>query len=138
MVVKSRTTDTLITDLTEVFKALNVYRWKLNTTKCIFGVSSGILLGNIVSHHDIEANPVKIAAVTNIKPLTYVKDVHKLIRCMVALSRFMSRLGEKGLPFFKLLKAQEQFIWSEDADKAFTKLKWLLTIPLIMTAPPKG
>ena len=75
MVVKSRTTDTLIADLTKVFKALKVYRWKLNPTKCIFGVPSSILLGNIVSHHGIEANPEKIAVMTNMKPPTCVKDV---------------------------------------------------------------
>ena len=75
MVVKSRTVDTLIADLTEVFKALKVYRWKLNPTKCIFVVPSGILLGNIVSHRDIKANLEKIAVVTNMKPPTYVKDI---------------------------------------------------------------
>jgi hypothetical protein len=30
---------------------------------------------------------------------------------MAALSRFISRLSEKGLPFFKLLKASEKFVW---------------------------
>ena len=75
MVVKSKTTDTLIADLTEVFKALKVYRWKLNPTKCIFGVPSGILLGNIISHCSIKVNPDKIAAMTNMKPLTCIKDV---------------------------------------------------------------
>ena len=75
VVVKSKTAKTLIVDLTKVFKALKVYRWKLSPTKCIFGVPSGILLGNIISCHDIKANPEKIAAVTNMKPLTYVKDV---------------------------------------------------------------
>ena len=75
MVVKSKTADTLIFNLTEVFKALKVYRWKLNPTKCIFGVRSGMLLGNIVSHRDIEANPEKITMVINMKPPTYVKDV---------------------------------------------------------------
>ena len=137
MVVKPRTTDTFIVDLTKVFKALKVYRWKLNPTKCIFGIPSGILLGNIISHRGIEANPKKIAAVTSMKPLTYVKDVHKLTGCMVALSRFISCLGEKVLPFFKLLKAQEKFVWSEDADKAFAELKWFLTTPPIMTAPKR-
>jgi hypothetical protein len=39
---------------------------------------------------------------------------------MAALSRFISRLGEKGLPFFKLLKASEKFVWSKEADTAFT------------------
>ena len=72
MVVKSKTADTLIADLTEVFKSLKVYRWKLNPTNYIFGVPSGILLGNIVSHRGIKANLEKIAVVTNMKPLTYV------------------------------------------------------------------
>jgi hypothetical protein len=77
----------------------------LNPNKCIFGVPSGILLGNIVSLHGIEPNPKKVAAATNMKPSTYVRDIQKLIGCMAALSRFISHLGEKGLPFFKLLKA---------------------------------
>ena len=72
------------------------------------------------------------------KPPTCVKDVQKLTGCMAALSHFISRLGEKGLPFFKLLNSQEKFIWLEDADKAFTELKQFLTSPLIMTAPQTG
>ena len=56
---------------------------------------------------------------------------------MAALSHFISRLGEKELPFFKLLKAQEKFVWSEDANKAFAKLKRFLTTPLTMTTPKK-
>jgi hypothetical protein len=42
---------------------------------------------------------------------------------MAALSRFISRLGEKGLPFFKLLVAKEKFEWLEEADTAFAELK---------------
>ena len=54
---------------------------------------------------------------------TYVKDVQNLMGCMVALSHFILHLGEKGLPFFKLLKANERFKWTEEADKAFAELK---------------
>ena len=54
---------------------------------------------------------------------------------MAALSHFISRLGEKGLPFFKLLKASERFYWSKEADTAFEQLKVFLTKPPIMTAP---
>ena len=135
--VKSITANTLIADLTEVFKALKVYRWKLNPTRCIFGVPSGILLGNIVSRRGIKANPEKIAMVTNMEPSTYIKDIQRLMGCMAALSHFISRLGEKGLPFFKLLKAQEKFVWLEDANKAFAELKRFLTTPPIMTTPKR-
>jgi hypothetical protein len=52
-----------------------------------------------------------------------VKDVQKLTGCMVALNHFISRLGEKGLPFFKLLKKLDKFEWIGEADEAFQKLK---------------
>ena len=54
---------------------------------------------------------------------------------MAALSQFISHLGERGLPFFKLLKASQHFAWMEEADKAFVELKSFLTSPPIMTAP---
>ena len=109
VVIKSKTADSLILDPEETFTNLKKYRWKLNPSKCIFGVPSDILLGYIVSARGIEPNPDKVSAITNMKQPTYVKDIQKLIGCMAALSRFISRLGEKGLPFFKLLKASKRF-----------------------------
>jgi hypothetical protein len=54
---------------------------------------------------------------------------------MAALSRFIPQLGEKGLPFIKLLKASEKFAWTEEADRAFTQLKAFLTSPLVLNVP---
>ena len=114
---------------------MNEFQWNLNLTKCIFSVPSGILLGYIVSARGIEANPDKVSVVINMKQLTFAKDVQKLTDCMAALSWFISRLGEWGLSFLKLLKGSQHFTWTEEADKAFTELKNFLTIPLAMTAP---
>ena len=55
---------------------------------------------------------------------------------MAALNRFISRLGEKGLPFFKLLKKIDKFDWTEEANEAFKRLKTYLTSSPIL-APPK-
>ena len=54
---------------------------------------------------------------------------------MAALNRFISCLDEKGLPFFKLLKAFERFSWLEEADTAFEQLKLFLTKPPLMMVP---
>jgi hypothetical protein len=48
-VAKTKVASTLVDDLDQTFKALDKFQWKLNPKKCIFDVSSGILLGNIVS-----------------------------------------------------------------------------------------
>ena len=109
VVVKSKTANDLIADLKEMFSNLKRYRWKLNPSKCIFGVPYSILLGYIVSARGIEPNPDKVSAITNMKWPTCVKDIQKLTGCMAALSRFISPLGEKGLHFFKLLKASKRF-----------------------------
>ena len=75
MVIKSKTTDDLIADLEETFTNLKRYRWKLNPSKCIFGVPSGILLGYIFSARGIEPNLDKVTAITNMKRPTCVKDI---------------------------------------------------------------
>jgi hypothetical protein len=109
VVIKTRNPDDLIADLEEAFSSLRRFQWKLNPTKCVFGVPSGKLLGFIVSNRGIEANSVKITAITDMEAPATIKDVQKLTGCMAALNMFISRLGERGLPFFKLLKHQDKF-----------------------------
>ena len=94
-------------DLFEIFENLRKFKWKLNPTKCVFGVPSGKLLGFIVN------------AIRFMKPPRSKKDLMKLTGCMAALSRFISRLGDRDLPFFKLLRNSDKFEWNDDASKAF-------------------
>jgi hypothetical protein len=123
VVVKTRNSSTLIDDLEETFASLREYRWKLNPNKCVFRVPSGKLLGFIIIQRGIKANPEKISAITSMKAPTCIKDVQKLTGCMAALNIFISKLGEWGLPFFKLLKHQEKFVWTPEVDQALTQLK---------------
>jgi hypothetical protein len=138
VVVKTRNSSTLINDLEETLASLHEYRWKLNPNKCVFGVPLGKLLSFIISHRGIKANPEKISAITSMKAPTSIKDVQKLTGCMAALNRFISKLGEQGLPFFKLLKHQEKFVWTSEADQALAQLKDFLSKPPVLTASRKG
>jgi hypothetical protein len=107
IVVKTKTSDSLIDDLRETFDNLRRYRLMLNLEKCTFGVPSGKLLGFLVSGRGVEGNPEKIKAIENMKSPTRLKEVQKLTGCMAALSRFVARMGERGQPFFALLKKQD-------------------------------
>jgi hypothetical protein len=106
VVVKTTEEDKLITDLTETFANLREFQWKLNPTKCVFGVPSGLFLGFMVRHRGIEANPTKIDAICKMAKPSNKKDVMKLTGMMAALGRFISKLVEKGLPLFKLLSPE--------------------------------
>src|SRR5207237_10837941 len=107
----------------EMFHNLCRTRMMLNPKKCVFGVPAGKLLGFLVSSRGIEANPDKIRAIEEMCPPSQLKDVQRLTGCMAALGRFISRLGEKGLPLFKLLKKADRFEWNPEAEPALQGLK---------------
>jgi hypothetical protein len=48
-------------------------------------------------------------------PIRDLKGVQKVLGCLAALSRFISRLDEKGLPLYRLLKKHELFSWIVEA-----------------------
>jgi hypothetical protein len=71
------------------------------------------LLGFLVSHRGIEANPDKIRAIKAMRPPARVKDVQKLTRSWATLSRFISMMAERALTFFKLLRKLDPFSWTK-------------------------
>lgn len=135
IVIKTRREETLLEDLKETFDNLRVYQMKLNPTKCVFGVPAGKLLGFLVSERGIEANPDKIEAVTSLGKPTNVNQVQRLAGRVAALSRFVSRLGEKAIPLYQLLRMSDRFVWTEEADEAFQALKHQLVNPPVLAAP---
>ncbi|GAA0176223.1 hypothetical protein LIER_29255 [Lithospermum erythrorhizon] len=69
-------------------------------------------------------------------PTSY-KVVQRLTGCLAVLSRFISKSGDRKLPFFrKILQAsKEPFIWDEECERAFTELKEYLGSPKLLTRP---
>jgi hypothetical protein len=57
----------------------------------------------------IEANPEKISAIERMEQPSNLKDIQKFTGCLASLSRFVSRLGEKALPLYQLLKKIDMF-----------------------------
>ena len=110
----------------------------MNPEKCVFGVPKGKLLGYIVSERGIEANPKKITAISNMGPIRNVKGMQRLTDCLAALSRFISWLGERGMPLYKLLKKMDTFVWTEEAQQALESLKMSLMSAPILVAPEWG
>jgi hypothetical protein len=108
----------------------------LNPKKCVFGVSSGKLLEYMISSRGIDANPKKVEAIDKLQPHRTRKEIQKLVGMMAALSRFISKLGERDMPFYKLLRKADGFQWDDQAATAFIELKqYLKSLPTLI--PPK-
>jgi hypothetical protein len=71
-------------------------------------------------------------------PIRDLKGVQKVTGCLAVLSRFISRLGEKALPLYRLLKKFEHFSWTLEAEEALSKLKAMLSNPPVLVPPATG
>jgi hypothetical protein len=107
--VKTEKRGDLLDDLKETFDNLRKSNMMLNPKKCMFGVSSGKLLGYMVSSRGIDVNPKKVEAIENLQPPRTRKKIQKLTGMMAALSQFISKLGERGMPFYSLLHKADSF-----------------------------
>jgi hypothetical protein len=84
----------------------------LNPDKCTFEVPKGKLLGSIVFERGIKANPKKIMAIAKMGPIRNMRGVQCVTSYLASLSRFISRLGKRGMPLYKLLKKSDTFVWT--------------------------
>jgi hypothetical protein len=85
MVIKTQEDEGLVSDLAETFDNLRKFKMKLNLDKCTFSVSSGKLLGYMVSSRGIDPNPENVSAIIKMKLSESLHDVQKLMGCMATL-----------------------------------------------------
>jgi hypothetical protein len=135
IVVASKNKEDHLADLTETFANMWDARLHLNHKKCIFGVRQGKILGYLVSHRGIEANPTKIQAIINMTPSQSTRDVQRLTGRLAALNRFISKSVEQSIPFLKTLRGAKDFTWEPEQAAAFASLKQHLSDLAILTSP---
>jgi hypothetical protein len=66
IVLKTRQSSSLITNMEETFANLRHFNMKLNPEKCTFGIPRGKLLGYFITKRGIEANTDKISSIAEI------------------------------------------------------------------------
>ncbi|KAI5333676.1 hypothetical protein L3X38_023808 [Prunus dulcis] len=139
MLVKSRTADQHIPNLSATFTILKQYKMRLNPTKCAFGVASGKFLGFMISQRGIEANPEKIQAILDMTIPKTVKDIQSLTGRVAALTRFISKATDRCAPFFKALKGTKRNItWTAECETAFSELKEYMGRAPLLSTPEHG
>ena len=75
MIVKSKDREEHIPAFQKFFERIQFYKLQLNPKKCTFGVTSGKLLGFMVSQRGIEVDLDKIKAIVEMKPPRIEKEI---------------------------------------------------------------
>ena len=138
MIVKSKNREGHITDLRKFFERIKEYKLRLNLQKCTFGVTTGKLLGFLVSDRRIEVDPLKIKAILDMPPPKSEKEIQGFLGWLQYISRFIAKLTSTCEPIFKLLWKNEPHTWNKECQKAFETIKkYLLNPPILIPPEPR-
>ncbi|UYV72148.1 K02A2.6-like, partial [Cordylochernes scorpioides] len=117
-----------------VLRKLKEAKVTLNKAKCVFGVPRIDFLGHILNEDGIRPDPAKIEAVTKMPAPTDVHGVRRFLGMVNHLGRFVENLSEIVAPLNQLLVKGQNFVWDCSQERAFRKLKELLTTEPILAA----
>jgi hypothetical protein len=109
IIIASKKKATQIGDLPETFVNMRRAQLKLNTEKYNFGVQEGNVLGCLTSVKGIEANLDKINTIEHMKLPQSKKEVQRLTGRITVVNQFMSKIAERSLPFFTILRGSGNF-----------------------------
>ena len=125
IVVKSTRREDHVKVLRKVFKRCKLFKLRMNSLKCAFGVSAEIFLGFLVHSRGIDVDPAKAMVIATIKPPTIVKELKSFLG-KDYIRRFINSLASITSALMKLLKKRQSFEWGDAQQKTFQKLQQIM------------
>jgi hypothetical protein len=127
--------DDCLTNLEKVLNRCEEKNLVLNWEKYHFMVTNDIVLGYIVSLTGIEVDKSKIELIANLPTPKSIKDVRSFLGHAGFYRRFIKDFSVISKSLSNLLTKDNIFEWTEHYEKAFVKLKNLLTSAPVIQPP---
>ncbi|CAN6487228.1 unnamed protein product [Victoria cruziana] len=103
--------------------------------KSHFMVRERIVLGHIVSERGIEVDRAKVETIAKLAPPSCVREVRSFLGHAGFYRRFIKDFSKISRPLCNLLAKDVTFVFSEECQEAFQKLKEALSSAPILRAP---
>jgi len=124
-----------VDDVCKVLTRFSENGLKLKLSKCQFGLSRVKYLGHIVSKDGIMVNPGKVECVKNMHAPKSVHELQSFLGLCNYYSKFIHSYAHICNPLYKLLKKDVKYVWSDECEHAFVKLKLKLTSAPVLCTP---
>jgi len=99
----------------------------LNPTKSIFALTSGKLLGHIISEEGIRIDPNRVNAIKKLDLPRSKKEIQSFLGKVNFVRRFIPNFAEVVKNITKMLKKGADFKWTAEVKKSFEEIKKALT-----------
>ena len=116
-------------NLMDLFKVLRKYGLKLSPHKCQFFKKK--IMGLEFQIHKDKVRD-KCDTIRNLESPKTLRKTRAFCGMVNFLSSFLPNLHRLLIPIYDLQKKAKKFKWTEEAEKAFNKIKKLLRNPLVL------
>ena len=138
IVIFSRTLEEHYGHLREVFERLRQAGLKLKPSKCEFERSKINYLGHVISSEGVQPDPSKVIAVQNISKPSTVTDIRSFLGLTGYYRQHIKDYAKIAQPLTALTRSHSRFLWTEEHQQAFEKLKQCLITAPILAYPRPG
>ena len=107
----------------------------INLAKSEFGCAQVIYLGHIVGQGQVKPVNAKILAITDFPTPNCKRQLMRFLGMAGYYRKFCPNFSAISEPLTQLLKKNAKFEWSDQCQRAFDKLKAILTSAPVLSAP---
>ena len=137
LLVHGESQDQHDTRLHAVLKRLEESKLTLNTSKCLFSVTTVKALGQVISAEGVFPDPEKVKAIINIPTPKNVAEVRSFMGMVNQFNKLTSHMASKSKPLCDLLCKDSAWYWGDKQNKAFRDLKkCLISVPILALYDP--
>ena len=112
------------TNLEAIFKCVEKTGLKFTPGKCEFGLKEMTFLGNTITSEGVLPNKTKVSEfLSTLKIPKTVKQIRRFIGVFQYFRSFIPKLGEKLLPFYQLLRKENDIILTDEHHKCIETLR---------------
>ena len=135
VILHGRSFNELLTNLDTVLGRLSDAGLTLNLKKCLWFQPSVTFLGHVVSEDGLRADPVKVEKVRQWPVPKTAKQLARFLGLAAYFRKYISGFASLAAPLFRLTNKDVRFIWSNDAQAAFVRLKDALCSAPVLALP---
>ena len=132
VIVFAKTQQELLERLDLIFTRLSEYGLKIKPSKCVLFRTEIQFLGHLVTASGVQPLPDKVAAIKDWPTPRCLRDVRAFYGLIGYYRKFVAGFATIAEPLTRLTKKGTKFVWTDEADTAFRKLKeCMLEVPTL-------
>ena len=107
----------------------------MNLVKSEFGHAHIIFLGHVVGQGQVKPVTAKVEAIAHFPIPTSRKELMRFLGMAGYYRKFCKNFSSVAAPLTNLLRKDQPYVWGDDCQEAFTKIKsLLLSAPVLVTS----